>query len=165
MSFLIVNHLTNKTSECRLSAGDKAEGGTHSGRGRHTVVFFSEHCLAMQQTAMTVRNDGTMVTGQRTLLPASQPVQVEGSVTFTSSSWRLLGRNREKGLLRFQIWFPGLLSYFQCIRILHNRIHYKNQLFIISTEPMLTVFKCARARTHTHPRNKEKLFQIDCTRA
>ena len=100
MSFLIVNHLTNKTSECPLSAGDKAEGETCSGSGRHIVLFFSEHCLAMQQNRN--HHDKVIIitiSGQRALLPAPQLAQVEESTTLAASSWILRGGTRRKRAL------------------------------------------------------------------
>ena len=104
MSFLIVNHLTNKTSERPLSARDEAEGEACSGSGRHTVLFFSKRDLAMRQDSphcdkvivITVR-------GRRALLPAPQLVQVDTSFSFSDSVWR----NPEKRAFKFPNTFPS----------------------------------------------------------
>lgn len=102
MSFLIVNHLTNKTSECPLSAGDEAEGEACSGSGRHTVLFFSKRDLVMRQDSPH-RNKVIVLTvrGRRALLPSPQLVQVEEGVTLASLSQILHGGTWRKGLLRF----------------------------------------------------------------
>lgn len=132
MSFLIVNHLTNKTSECPLSAGDEAEGEACSGSERHTVLFFSKRDLVMRQDsphrskviAITVR-------GRRALLPSPQLVQVEEGVTLASLSQNLRGGTWRKGLLRFQIpflvpfrHFPVYQSTRQSNLLQESIIHY-----------------------------------------
>lgn len=69
-SLLHHNLITNKTSERPLSAGDKAEGEARSGSGRHVVLFFSEHCLAMQQNGYYHHSKviTVVISGQRALL-------------------------------------------------------------------------------------------------
>ena len=132
MSFLIVNHLTNKTSECPLSAGDEAEGEACSGSGRHTVLFFSKWDLPMRQDSPH-RNKVIVITvrGWRALLPAPQLVQVEEGVTLASLSQVLCGGTRRKGLINFQILslvplrhFPVYQNTRQSNLLQESIIHY-----------------------------------------
>lgn len=104
MSFLIVNHLTNKTSERPLSARDEAEGEACSGSGRHTVLFFSKRDLAMRQDSPH-RDKVIVITvrGRRALLPAPQLVQVDTSFSFSDSVWR----NPEKRAFKFPNTVPS----------------------------------------------------------
>ena len=109
MSFLIVNHLTNKTSERPLSARDEAEGEACSGSGRHTVLFFSKRDLAMRQDSPH-RDKVIVITvgvgGHCYLHPSLC------RLTLASLSRILCGETQRKGLLSFQIPFLVPLRHF-----------------------------------------------------
>lgn len=148
MSSLIVNHLTNTTSERPLSAGGKAEGEARSGSGRHVVLFFSEHCLAMQQIGYHHHRKviRVMISGQRALLRYLSLHRLKKARHQLLLLGFCMEEPRAKGLLGFQILFLILFTYFAGYQSTYDRIYYKDQLFLISMEHMLAVLKCA----HTH---------------